>query len=977
MEPFLKQVAGRYFGQAHPPDGHPLPPGDTCFIFPNKRAQVFFRKYLQDTVRGGGVPIFAPEMLEIRDFLFRLGGTKATDRVTLLLELYPCYKALYPAAEPLDEFIFWGDVLLGDFDDVDKYLVDADRLFTNVADLKSLQDDFSYLTGRQREAILHFVGNFRSGGALTVDLDAAHPGVKERFLRIWNLLLPLYHAFRARLEEKGMAYEGMIYRRVVERMRTEGTAAVLAEAFPDAGCFVFVGLNALSSCERAVLRRLRDLGKASFCWDFPGELIRDPQNKSSLYMRQNLDEFPPAFTPDPEGLPLPEVEVVSAPSAVAQAKVVPSLLGEAGEAAVVLPDESLLEPLLQAVPPSFSGINVTMGYPMRSTALYGFLSTLAAMQLHLRRSPDGWMFYHVQVWSLFSSGIFRHMTAGDEAVCAKVRAVKAGMKYYIPEQDLSGHPLLEALFRPVACQPKEPSAEGVRAMCDYLQSVIFLVAGSLREDPGLAVELDFAMEAYKAVGQLRERRLEILPATFFRLLDNLLSAVSVPFNGEPLAPLQVMGPLETRALDFRRLIILSCNEGVFPRRDVRASFIPPELRKGFDLPSYEYQDAVWSYYFYRMIARAEKVSLVYDSRTEGVRTGEESRFIKQLEYHFNLPVRRRFVVAEARSGGWDDGEIPKTAADLERIRTMTYSASSLKTYLDCPAWFYYAKVAGLKEEEEVAEDLDAGMIGNVYHATMQALYLGEEAMDPTFPVEDRAAVAALPSPLREVSAAYIQSWLDRKAALRQRVRSLVLSQLRSVEVRGRDLVTENVIVRYVQKTLERDLELLRKAGTGSFRILGLERCFQMEIDSLSFVGYVDRMDSFLPGEVRIVDYKTGKVTDKDVNIGPENAAGVVKALFGPDNADRPKIAFQIFLYDRFAAADPALRGMRLCNAVYQPARLFREPVSAVPVEPSFLALVEERLHALLSELTDPQVGFRRTEDGKTCAYCPFKMICGR
>ncbi len=977
MIPFLQQVVGRYFGQAQTPDGQPVPPGDACFIFPNKRSQVFFRKYLQEAVRGGGSPIFAPEMLEIRDFLFRLGGTKATDRVTLLLELYPCYKALFPAAEPLDEFIFWGDVLLVDFDDVDKYLVDAERLFTNVADLKSLQDDFSYLTGRQREAIQHFVGNFRSGGALTVDLEAEHPGVKERFLRIWNLLLPLYRSFRTRLEEKGMAYEGMIYRRVVERMREEGTAAVMDAAFPDRKRFIFVGLNALSTCERTVLSRLQDLGVAEFCWDFPGELIRDPRNKSSLYMRQNLDDFPPAFTPDPEGLAMPEVEVVSAPSAVAQAKIVPALLGDAEEAAVVLPDESLLEPLLHAVPPSISGINVTMGYPMRSTALYGFLTTLAAMQLHLRRSRDGWMFYHVQVWSLFASGVFRRLTAGDETVREKVRQVKSGMKYYIPVQDLSGHPLFETVFRPVAVAPKEPSAEGVRALCDYLQEVIFLVAGSMRDDPELAVELDFAMEAYKAVGQLRERNMEILPATFFRLLDNLLSSISVPFNGEPLAALQVMGPLETRALDFRRLIILSCNEGVFPRRDAHASFIPPELRKGFDLPSYEYQDAVWSYYFYRMIARAEKVSLVYDSRTEGVRTGEESRFIKQLEYHFNLPVRRSFVAAEARSNGLDEEEIPKTAADLERIRTLTYSASTLKNYLDCPAWFYYAKVAGLKEEDEVSEDLDASMIGNVYHSTMQALYLGEDAMDPSFPVDDREAVAALPAPLREVTADYIRSWLDRKDAVKKRVRSLILSQLRAVEVSGRDLVTENVIVRYVLKTLERDLELIRKAGTGSFRILGLERFYQMEIDSLRFIGYVDRMDSFLPGEVRIVDYKTGKVTALDVNIGPENAAAVVEALFGPDNKDRPKIAFQFFMYDRFAAADPDLAGIRICNSVYQPARLFREPVAALPVEPSFMAMVEERLHALLAELTDPQVGFRRTDDEKTCSRCPFKMICGR
>lgn len=978
MEPFLQQVVRHYAGKTAP-DGTKIPLDRWCFIFPNKRSQVFFRKYLADEVRASGVPVIAPKMLEIRDFLCRLGGNAATDRVTLLLELYPCYKALLPGSESLDDFIFWGDVLLSDFDDVDKYLVDAERLFTNVADFKSLQDDFSYLTEHQREAILHFVGNFRSDGALTVDLDAEKPGVKERFLRIWNLLFPLYRSFRARLEEKGMAYEGMVYRQAVARLRGEGTTPAMDAAFGPGLRYVFVGLNALSESERAVLKAVHKSGLAEFCWDFPGKMIADPLNKSSFYMRQNLDDFPPAFQPDPDGVGIPAFEAISAPSAVAQANIVPALLGDGADTAVVLPDESLLEPLLNAIPPQIADINVTMGYPMRNTAVYGFLTGVAAMQLHLR--PDsgsgGWMFYHAQVWSLFSSGIFRRLTAGDEAVHALVARVKAARKYYIPEADLHGHPLLDSLFVPVAVAPKDAPAAGVDALCVYLQDLLRTVAEGLREDPALAVELDFALAAFRAVGQLRERKMEIRPATFFRLLDNLLSSVSVPFNGEPLRGLQIMGPLETRSLDFRRLFILSCNEGIFPRRSQKASFIPPELRKGFDLPTYEYQDAVWAYYFYRMVARAEQVYLIYDSRTEGVRTGEESRFIKQLSYHFNLPVRHRFVAAEAQPGAGAEPEIPKTEQDIQAIRQLTLSASSLKSYLDCPAQFYYARVAGLTEEDEVSEDLDASMVGNVYHATMQALYLGPEAMDPAFPVHDDEAVAAMKHRLREVDAAYLRTWLSRKADIKARVRSLILSELRTVEVRGSDLVTENVIVQYVVKTLERDLERLERSGMPSFRILGLERRFTMEMDGFRFIGFVDRMDSFLPGEVRVVDYKTGMVTDDDIGITPDKAAGIAEKLFGADNQKRPKIAFQVFLYDKMVARDPAVKDARLVNTIYQPSRLFVKPAEDVPADPTFISLVEEKLHGLLAELVDPQVGFRRTDDEKTCGMCAFKKICGR
>ena len=967
MNPFLKQVADHY-----------MKTGDIsgrCFIFPNRRSQVFFKKYLGEAVKASGVPVVAPQMMTINDFFYGIAGTRPTDRVSLLLELHECYKSLYPKAESLDEFIFWGDVILGDFDDVDKYLADPGQLYTNVREFKEIQDTYSYLTDNQRRAIDSFVRHFRDSGRLTVNLDSENPNVKERFLQVWNILYPLYKDFREVLSRKGMSYEGMTYRSLAERLKNEPVADVLPAVFGDVKEYVFTGLNALNECERTVMRKMKDAGLASFCWDYSSKMIRDRCNNASLFMSRNLDEFGQAFPIDPDGTGIPEISVVSVPSSVGQAKLLPSILKDE-DYAVVLPDESLLVPVLNSIPPGIKDINVTMGYPMRNSSFFDFMTLASAMQMHLRQKDGTWYFYHTQVWAIFSSGLFRKVTEGDEAAAGKVDAIKKDAKYYIPQDELSGHPVFDLIFRPVVKDPKSASKEQAKAFGDYHKDLVLRLSSILAKDPGMAIELEFARKAFSAITLLESKELEILPLTFARLLDQILGPVSVPFNGEPLKGLQIMGPLETRALDFRNLVILSCNEGIFPRRSVSSSFIPPELRKGFGLPTYEFQDAIWAYYFYRMIQRAETVTLVYDSRTEGLKNGEESRFIKQLEYHYDLNLKRSFVKAEARIK--DDGtDIPKTDGDIEKLEEVILSASSLKSYLDCPAKFYFSKIACLKEESEVAEDLDSGMLGDVYHSTMQALYMGEAAMDPSYDMGDRKRNASFPGALKEITGEYILSWMKRKEDIKKRVRSLILSQLHTLEVSGRNLVLENVIVQYVLKTLQRDKELLDRLGTGSFRIIGLENEFRMTFDGFRFIGYIDRMDSFLPVEVRIVDYKTGKVENNDVNITDDNAVRIAEALFGDDNKKRPKIAFQLFLYDYLAAGSPVTEGKVVVNSIYQPARLFTEEIRNVPMSRVFNREVEERLHGLLSDIKDPSRPWKRTDDKDTCSWCDFKMICGR
>ena len=921
MTPFLKQVARHYYGEA----------GDIsrlCFVFPNRRALRFFEHYLgQEVAASGRGPVVSPRMFTMNDFFYRAAGAGVTGRIPLLLELYRCYKELNPAAEPLDEFIFWGDTILGDFDDVDKYLVRADLLFTNVGDLKAMQDDWSWLTDTQREALSRFARHFLSPGS-----------VKESFLSIWRILLPLYERFNKALTAKGMWYEGKVYRELCGRLEHTPAADMMAERFPESGKFVFVGLNALNECEKTLLRRLRNAGLAEFCWDWSSDFIKDRHNKSSVFLGGFVKEFPQAFEPDPEGLPECEFNALSVPGGILQAKQLPELLSRCSpspgiETAVVLPDENLLIPVLNSIPAQVQKLNVTMGYPISGSQLGVLLSDLGELQLHIRERDGAFFFYHKQVWAIASNSLIRRALGEDGAEllekCRKKRA------YYIPEAELKGHPVLEAVFRPVV-RNLAADAKQVKDICAWMQEVLVSLALAVKDDPEMQLELDFARICHQQLLELQKYGLDLSPASFFRLLGQLTAMATVPFQGEPLEGMQIMGPLELRALDFDNLIILSCNEGVFPRRSVSASFVPPELRKGFGLPTYEYQDAVWAYYFYRAIQRASRVWMVYDSRTEGIRGGEKSRYLSQLELHFGLKINRYEVQTEL-GGTAQGGAIDKTREHLQKLAAADLSASSIKYYAECPAKFFYSKVEGLKPEKEVSEFLDPSMIGRVLHKAMEILY-----------------------PVRKtIDLAFVESLRKDKRRIRELVDRLICKQLNTFEVSGRNLIFADLICRYVDAVLSEDAAMLK--GCAQMSIQGVEMEARLQAGGFNFIGYVDRLDCTAPGKLRVVDYKTGRVEDKDLYFSGQGL---------------PKIGFQLYLYKRMVQVlfpQAVVEG-----AIYQPAGLMGgEPVYSLPLDDDYCSAMDAELGSILAEIADPAVPWERTSDAKICENCDFRTICGR
>lgn len=949
MTPFLQQVAQHYTGKNI---------SAYCFIFPSRRALLFFKKYLHEEIEKAkfGVPVPAPKMYTINDFFFTLAGVNASDRVSLLLELYECYTKLYKNPEPLDEFIYWGDILLSDFNDVDKYLSDAKALFANIADFKNIRDTYSYLSRGQLEAINKFAAHFKTD--FSEDPKRKKSKVKERFIQLWDILYPLYLRFNEKLKAQGLAYEGQVYRGIAEAFRKSPAIDILESVFPQDAIptekYVFVGLNALNECEKTVMSKMQDADLAEFCWDYCSEWIKDSNNKSSFFLKDNIIRFPQAFEPQvPEEKT--DFSVLNIASGIGQVKQLPQILERTGgkgmETAVILPDEGLLMPVLNTIPPHIQDINVTMGYSMRESELFTFMNEVAALQMHIRVKDGEEYFYHKQVSGILGSSIFNACASEEEK--NRNSDILKKPSFYIPARILQSSPIAEKIFTATVTDLKSPDAKQIHAIEDYQMNIIAALAPRLKASGSMSTELEFAKEYYLAISRLRRKELPILPATYLSLLSRMVGGVSVPFRGEPLNGLQIMGPLETRALDFDNLIILSCNEGVFPRKSVSASFIPHELRKGFSLPTYEFQDAIWAYYFYRMIQRAKHVWMLCDTRPDATRAGEESRYIKQLEKYCNAPVTRH-TAKTAIGKGSELEDIPKTAEDIEILRGGELSASVINRYLECPVKLYFQKIKGLKAVDELSESLDSRTVGNVFHDIMNQLYETEDG---------------------KVSAAYIKSIIHDPKGLDKRIEEQIEKELNCFEVVGRNLIYKRIVHKYILNTLREDLRLMEEYKVDSFLMLSHETAEHITIGGFKFIGFIDRKDSFRAGEIRVVDYKTGKVDKNEKTINDENAESVAQASFVRGAKKHLKIPLQMYIYDKIVQEKN--KGADIINAVYSMRDMGKGSAAIYPLNQKFVSLMDAKMQETLAEIADTSIPFKHCEDKSVCQTCDFKNICGR
>lgn len=964
MKPFLYQVATLFY-QQYGAEIHRL-----AFVFPNRRAGLFFQKYLSEISER---PLFSPSILTINDLFMQLSGMHPADKIQMLFRLYELYKQRSGSSESFDEFIYWGEMLLNDFDDIDKYMVDARMLFRNVSDLKSLDDDFNYLSPEQVQAIRSFWSSFYPKG------DSPN---QQHFLELWEILYDLYAGLRTSLAKDGCGYDGMIFREVVEQLEKEPMSDFPFDQV------VFVGLNALSVSEERLLLALQKKGVADFYWDYVGPWVTDPDNKASFFLERNLRLFPSRMQLPAAEPVQAEIRVMGVPSAIGQAKqVYPILQALADEqqltdesalrTAIVLPDEHLLVPVLNAIPEVIQHINVTMGYPLAGTPVVALMEYILTLQKNIRYIDRVPVFYFRDVLPILNHQYV--MAAAPEEVSQLVKDMTAGNRIYVHAADLNRHELLSILFTPV---------QNTEELSDYLIHVLEALNACLRnnrpnpDDEEMIsnstqttadIEQEFIFHYFATVNRMkevmREAKIEMRLDTYFRLLKRMTDLITIPFEGEPLSGLQVMGVLETRALDFDRLIILSMNEGIFPLKKAANSFIPYNLRRGFGLPTYEHQDSVWAYHFYRLIRRAKQVTLLYDTRTTGLQTGEVSRFVHQLRYHYQYPLIDELVVYDVASSAVPPISVQKTA-EVEKLLsdflsggTRALSASAINTYLDCPLKFYFSVLEQIQEEDEITETVERDVFGSILHKVMEDLYA---------PFKGKLVTADLLKLLRK----------DQPLLTGTIVRAFAELFFKSPVVRpleGENFLTGEMIRKYAEKILEQD------ARFTPFHYIESEKKVRATITLsdkrvVQLKGFIDRVDS-LDRVLRIVDYKTGSGKLEFES---------VEGLFDKEAKDRPKAVMQVFLYAWMYQQLPEYTGMSIQPAIYYLRTLFQRSFNPVVEQKKgrgkadkvnsfqdFASDFEDKLRQCLDEIFNLDIPFTQTETGKACAYCSFRGLCGK
>ena len=959
MESFLKLVAADLYKHTEGNLAH------TAVVFPNKRAGLFFNEYL---AQESDSPIWSPAYVSISELFRSLSPWEVGDPVKLVCELYKIFRRETQSTETLDDFYFWGEMLISDFDDADKNRVDTDKLFSNLQDLRNIMDDYTFIDDEQEEAIRQFFQNF------SIERRTA---LKERFISLWNVLGNIYKGFRESLASQNIAYEGMMYRHVIEHLDVDKLPYEK---------YVFVGFNVLNKVEHTLFTQLKDAGKAVFYWDYDEFYMKENRqavtHEAGEFIRRNLRDFPSPLSGELfKNLSKPkEVHYIASSTENAQARYLPqwirnNLTTPEKETAVVLCNEALLQPVLHSLPAEVKHVNITMGFPLSQTPVYSFLIALLELHTHGFNFKSG-RYTFQSVVTLLKHPYTRQLTGQAELL---EKELTRNNRFYPLPGELGKDEFLTRLFTPLS---------GNLNLCIRLSETLQQVASiyqantSGTEDTDAFNQLyrESLFKAYTTINRFRtlieEDELTVQSETFRRLLVKVLSATNIPFHGEPAIGMQVMGVLETRNLDFHHLVLLSVNEGQLPKSGGDSSFIPYNLRKAFGMTTIEHKIAVYAYYFYRLLQRAERITLMYNTSSDGLNRGEWSRFMLQFLIEWPHPITRQFLEAGQSPQGTSPITVEKTPDVMRRMQSLfdvranpkaKFSPSALNYYLDCPLKFYYRYVAGLSAPDEVSAEIDSATFGSIFHYAAEHIY---KDLTTHGKVINKEALETL---LRnEVK---LQDYVD--TAFKKLFFNV--PQNEKPEYNGVQLINSAVIARYLKQLLQNDL----RYAPFTFIASEMEVDEPIDIQTPKGViksrigGIIDRMDS-KDGTLRIVDYKTG---------GDADTPPHVESLFIPDKK-RSNYVFQTFLYAAIMCRKqptmkiaPALLYIhRAATETYSLVIQMgepRKPKEAVEDFSKYEKEYRERLQGLLEEIFNPEKSFTQTEIIEKCTYCDFKALCKR
>lgn len=955
METFLKQVAHDLYNKT---EGNFT---KVAIVFPNKRASLFFNEYLaQESDR----PIWSPTYVSISELFRQSSDLSIADPIKLVCDLYKVFQKATGSKETLDDFYFWGEMLIADFDDADKNMADTHALFSNLKDLNELMDNYDFLEEGQKEALSQFFHNFSINQVTEL---------KQRFISMWNVLGDIYTEYKALLESQSIAYEGMLYRQVIEQLDVE--------ALPY-NKYIFVGFNVLNKVEHTLFKKLNEAGKAMFYWDYDTFYLNKTPHEAGEFIRRNLRDFPselPASFFDNLNQPK-EVTFIESPTENGQVRYLPqwireNLTSQEKETAVVLCNEALLQPVLHALPDNVKHINITMGFPLSQTPAYSFVNAL--MELHTSGyNPNNGRYLFAEVISVLKHPYTRQLSPEAEKL---EQTLTRDNRFYPLPSELKQDNVLELLFT-----PRRNNLDLCSMLSEALKevAVIYQQQAASHSDAFDQLYRESLFKTYTLVNRfhtlIESKELNVQAGTFQRLLTRVMSSSSIPFHGEPAIGMQVMGVLETRNLDFRHLIMLSVNEGQLPKAGGDSSFIPYNLRKAFGMTTIDHKIAVYAYYFYRLMQRAEKVTLVYNTATDGINRGELSRFMLQFLIEWGYPVLRKQLEAAQSPQDSTPIIIEKTPDVMERMKSVfdirnnpkaLISPSALNCYLDCPLKFYYKYVALLSAPDEVTADIDSAKFGSIFHYAAEHIYKDLTAHGKLISKENLETL--LKDEVR------LQTYVDN--GFKELFFNLPPNE--QPEYNGIQLINSAVIVKYIQQLLRNDLRYAPFTFIGSEQRIfeNIEICTSTGDIQSRIGGIIDRIDS--KGEsLRIVDYKTGGDADTPAN---------VQSLFIPDKK-RSNYVFQTFLYasivckklreknDSRLVAPALLYIHRAASEKYSPVIQMGEPRK--PKEPvdnfaQYEGDFRENLKTLLEDIFNPDISFTQTEIEDKCAYCDFRALC--
>ena len=900
----------------------------TAVVFPNKRASLFLNEQL---ARIAQRPIWSPAYITISELFRQQSNLQVADPIKLVCDLHKSFCQETGSDETLDKFYGWGQLLISDFDDIDKNMADANRVFANLRDIHEL-DDLSFLTEEQRQLLRHFFSHFT---------EEHETELKQRFLNLWSHFTNIYHDFNQRLAQQGLAYEGALYRSVCDSVCNCSTATNITQAFPY-DRYLFIGFNLLQKVEQELFTALQKEGKAKFYWDFDQYYMQ--RHEAGRYIAQYLQYFPNELDNTDEEIYQnfhrpKDIRYIAAPTEHVQARYVSSWLRQheryqdGRRTAIVLCDESLLPTVIHCLPNETEKVNITTGYPLAQTPIASFIQLYYNLQLG-GRSP--------RLLRAFKRHPYARFVDLEQAISSSTPLTSN----------------LSSMLRTIAQNAK-----------DEIQDPLFQ---------------ESLFRAYTLVnrlnGLIENGDLQVTDQTLQRLTAQIIQQANIPFHGEPAEGIQVMGVLETRNLDFDHVLLLSCNEGNMPKGVNDSSFIPHSIRQAYELTTVENKVSIYAYYFHRLLQRASDVTILYNNSTEDGQRGEMSRFMLQMLVESGQSITQHTLQAGKQAERWTPKPIEKTERVMNiltsqgsnlKSQSITLSPTAITRYMRCPLQFYYRYVAGLQEPDvpDDEQELDNRMFGDIFHDAADIIY------------------HRLP---QHITKDVLDHLLNTKVEIERAVDEAFHNKMPNSPLSGLHIINREVIIHYLRQLIMIDRRLTpftilglecdvyRKLSTVR-SALPLGNAKNCQLPTLRIGGRIDRLDLVDEGtpleRIRVVDYKT---SSRNIKSMPN-----VEAIFAPEQVhNHSDYYLQACLYadivreQRGKAVSPALLFIQHAGAEdYDPTLKFgKEPILDIA---EYSARFNELLNEKVDEIFSSTIPFCPTDDLKICRTCPYAQLCRR